>query len=138
VAGQLGRGSCRTFADALAFLRTCPPDNDPLEFIFGDLAKEFTADEEKVPCALTYFSLPAKGEYLDEIAALRKHPLRSPGAPSPTALLSLKANGSRSRMRRESLRRSRRRRLYRARRLGVTRRSSGNIVATASAFQTGV
>jgi hypothetical protein len=45
---------------ALAFLRTCPPDNDPLEFIFGDLAKEFTADEEKVLCALTYFSLPAK------------------------------------------------------------------------------
>ena len=61
VAGQLGRGSCRTFTDALAFLRTCPPDNDPLEFIFGDLAKEFTADEEKVLCALTYFSLPAKG-----------------------------------------------------------------------------
>lgn len=29
VAGQLGRGSCRTFTDALAFLRTCPPDNDP-------------------------------------------------------------------------------------------------------------
>ena len=62
VAGQLGRGSCRTFTDALAFLRTCPPDNDPLEFIFGDLAKEFTADEEKVLCALTYFSLPAKVE----------------------------------------------------------------------------
>ncbi len=45
---------------ALAFLRTCPPDNAPLEFIFGDLAQEFTADEEKVLCALTYFSLPAK------------------------------------------------------------------------------
>jgi hypothetical protein len=59
VAGQLGRGSCRTFTDALAFLRTCPPENDPLEFIFGDLAKEFTADEEKVLCALTYFNLPA-------------------------------------------------------------------------------
>ena len=44
VAGQLGRGSCRTFTDALAFLRTCPPDNDPLEFIFGDLVEEFTAE----------------------------------------------------------------------------------------------
>src|SRR5205823_5419697 len=40
VAGQIGRGSCRTFTDALAFLRSCPPENDPLEFIFGDLAQE--------------------------------------------------------------------------------------------------
>ncbi len=55
-------------AHALAFLRTCPPDNDPLEFIFGDLAKEFTDDEEKVLCALTYFSLPpAKVEHNAEI-----------------------------------------------------------------------
>ncbi len=70
-AGQLSRGSCRTFPDALAFLRTCPPDNDPLEFIFGDLAKEFTPDEEKVLCALTYFSLPAKVEHLAVIAGLK-------------------------------------------------------------------
>ena len=74
VAGQLGRGSCRIFTDALAFLRTCPPDNDPLEFIFGDLAKEFTADEEKLLCALTYFSLPAKVEHLAEIAGLVEAP----------------------------------------------------------------
>src|SRR5205823_2986863 len=45
VAGQLGRGSCRTFKDALAFLRSCPEDNDPLEFVFGDLVNEFTGDE---------------------------------------------------------------------------------------------
>src|ERR1043165_8832914 len=37
VAGQLGRGSCRTLTDALEFLRSCPADNDPLEFVFGDL-----------------------------------------------------------------------------------------------------
>ena len=55
VAGQLGRGSCRTFTDALHFLRSCPPDNDPLEFIFGDLAREFTAEETRVLVALTYF-----------------------------------------------------------------------------------
>ena len=60
VAGQLGRGSCRTFTDALHFLRSCPPDNDPLEFIFGDLAQEFTDNETKVLVALTYFTLPAK------------------------------------------------------------------------------
>ncbi len=74
VAGQLGRGSCRTFADALAFLRTCPPDNDPLEFIFGDLAKEFTADEEKVLCALSYLSLPTKVEHVAEIASVEEAP----------------------------------------------------------------
>ncbi len=63
---------------ALAFLRTCPPDNDPLEFIFGDLAKEFTADEEKVLCALTYFSLPAKVEHLAATTRrLRRHTHRA-------------------------------------------------------------
>jgi hypothetical protein len=30
------------------------------KFIFGDLAKEFTADEEKALCALTYFNFPAR------------------------------------------------------------------------------
>jgi tetratricopeptide (TPR) repeat protein len=68
VAGQLGRGSCRTFADALAFLRSCPEDNDPLEFVFGDLVNEFTEAETKVLCALTYFSLPAKVEHILTVA----------------------------------------------------------------------
>jgi tetratricopeptide (TPR) repeat protein len=68
VAGQLGRGSCRTFKDALAFLRSCPEDNDPLEFVFGDLVNEFTGDETKVLCALTYFRLPAKVEHVAAVA----------------------------------------------------------------------
>lgn len=68
VAGQLGRGSCRTIADALAFLRSCPEDNDPLEFVFGDLVNEFTRDETKVLCALTYFSLPVKVENIATVA----------------------------------------------------------------------
>ncbi len=64
VAGQIGRGSCRTFDDALHFLQSCPKDNDPLEFIFGDLANEFTAPETKVLCALTYFTLPASVKHV--------------------------------------------------------------------------
>src|SRR5262249_9202249 len=36
-AGQIGRGSCVTFHDAIGYLRSCPAGNDPLEFIFGDL-----------------------------------------------------------------------------------------------------
>ncbi|MET0624639.1 MAG: tetratricopeptide repeat protein [Pyrinomonadaceae bacterium] len=68
MAGQLGRGSCRTFDDALAFLCSCPDDNNPLEFVFGDLVNEFTDDETKVLCALTYFTLPAKVEHLATVS----------------------------------------------------------------------
>lgn len=68
VAGQLGRGSCRTFNDALEFLRSCPEDNDPLEFVFGDLVTDFTDAETKVLCALTYFSLPAKVRHIAAVA----------------------------------------------------------------------
>lgn len=68
VAGQLGRGSCRSINDALRFLRSCPSDNDPLEFIFGDLVNEFTEAEANVLCALTYFTLPAKVEHIATVA----------------------------------------------------------------------
>ncbi|HKR01824.1 MAG TPA: tetratricopeptide repeat protein [Pyrinomonadaceae bacterium] len=74
VAGQLGRGSCRTFDDALEFLRSCPEDNDPLEFVFGDLVNEFTEAETKVLCALTYFSLPAKVEHVATVAGCDEEP----------------------------------------------------------------
>ena len=72
VAGQIGFGSCRTFAEALSFLRSCPPDNDPLEFIFGDLAREFTKNETNVLVALACFSLPAKIEHITPLAAIEK------------------------------------------------------------------
>jgi tetratricopeptide (TPR) repeat protein len=77
VAGQLGRGSCRTIADALAFLRSCPPDNDPLEFVFGDLAQEFTADETQVLVALSYFTLPAKVEHIATVAGRGEQPVET-------------------------------------------------------------
>lgn len=77
VAGQLGRGSCRTFTDALHFLRSCPPGNDPLEFIFGDLAREFTKDEEQVLVALSYFTLPAKVEHIAAVAGLDEAPVET-------------------------------------------------------------
>ncbi len=66
--GQLGRGRCRTLTDALEFLCSCPEENDPLGFVFGDLANEFTESESKVLCALTYFSSPAKVEHVAVIA----------------------------------------------------------------------
>lgn len=69
-AGQIGRGHCLTFTDALDFLRSCPADNDPLEFIFGDLVEDFSEAETRALCALTYFTLPAKVEHVAAIAGL--------------------------------------------------------------------
>lgn len=90
-AGQIGRGHCLTFTDALHFLRSCPAGNDPLEFIFGDLVEDFSPDETKVLSALSYFTLPAKVEHLAAIAdlpepdadrALRSLTVRSLAVPS--------------------------------------------------------
>ena len=67
-AGQIGRGSCLTLSDAVAYLRSCPQGNDPLEFVFGDLVDNFTEAEMHVLCALTYFTLPAKVEHIRELA----------------------------------------------------------------------
>ena len=69
-AGQLGRGSCRTIDDSLTFLRSCPAGNDPLEFVFGDLAKDFTVEETRVLVALTYFTLPTKLAHIATVADL--------------------------------------------------------------------
>jgi class 3 adenylate cyclase/tetratricopeptide (TPR) repeat protein len=67
-AGQIGRGSCLTFSEAIGYLRSCPAGNDPLEFIFGDLVEGFSETETKTLCALSYFSLPAKGRDIAVIA----------------------------------------------------------------------
>jgi len=90
-AGQLGRGHCLTFTDALHFIRSCPEGNDPLEFIFGDLVEDFDDHETQALCALTYFTLPAKVEHVAAIAglpepetdfALRKLTVRSLAVPT--------------------------------------------------------
>jgi hypothetical protein len=72
IAGQLGRAGsqCRTIAEACAFIDKAPKGNDPLEYIFGDLLETFTTDETKVLAALTYFSLPAKLQWIADMANL--------------------------------------------------------------------
>lgn len=70
VAGQLGRGNCRTIAKALAFLRSAPKGNNPLEFIFGDLLDTFTKAETKVLAALTYFTQPVETKLISELAGI--------------------------------------------------------------------
>ena len=90
-AGQLGRGHCLTFTDALHFIRSCPEGNAPFEFIFGDLVEDFDAAETQALCALSYFTLPAKVEHVAAIAglpepdtdrALRKLTVRSLAVPT--------------------------------------------------------
>lgn len=72
IAGQLGKGRCRTVAAALDFLRSAPPDNDPLEFIFGDLLETFAESETKALAALTYFTREVEVKLIAELAGLSK------------------------------------------------------------------
>ncbi len=68
--GQLGRSQsqCRTIADACAFLEKAPKNNDPLEYIFGDLLDTFTPNEEKVLTALVHFKQMAKLKWIADVA----------------------------------------------------------------------
>ena len=75
-AGQLGRGQCRTVAEACDFLKQAPPGNDPagrndpLEYIFGDLVESFTESETKALAALAHFTQPAQVKWAADIAGL--------------------------------------------------------------------
>ncbi len=74
VVGQLGRtGShCRTIAEACEFLKSAPKENDPLEYIFGDLLDTFTESETAVLAALVHFTQPAKVEWIADLAGLAR------------------------------------------------------------------
>ncbi|HYP27228.1 MAG TPA: tetratricopeptide repeat protein [Blastocatellia bacterium] len=74
VASQMGRegSQCRTIAEACEFMKSAPKDNDPLEYIFGDLLDTFTANETAVLAALTHFTQPAKVEWIAELAGLSR------------------------------------------------------------------
>ena len=72
IAGQLGKGRCRTVAKALDFLRSAPEDNDPLEFIFGDLLETFTDSETAALAALTYFTREVEVKLIAELSGLSK------------------------------------------------------------------
>lgn len=72
IAGQLGRGSCRSLAKALDLCRNAANENDPLEFIFGDLLETFTEAETKALAALSYFTQMVEVKHIAEIADLSK------------------------------------------------------------------
>lgn len=69
-AGQLGRGQCRTVAAACALLGAAPRDNDPLEYIFGDLVESFTESETKALAALAHFTQPAQVKWVADLGGL--------------------------------------------------------------------
>lgn len=69
-AGQLGRGQCRTVAEAGDFLQKAPEGNDPLEYIFGDLVESFTESETKALAALAHFTQPTQVKWAADIAGL--------------------------------------------------------------------
>ena len=72
LAGQLGnpKSQCRTMAEACKFMESAPKDNDPLEFVFGDLLDTFTEHETAVLAALTYFTQPAEVRWIAVIAQI--------------------------------------------------------------------
>ncbi|MGH2522605.1 MAG: hypothetical protein ACRDH2_08890, partial [Anaerolineales bacterium] len=74
LAGQLGRpgSQCRTISEAYKFLEAAPKDNDPLEYIFGDLLDTFTESETAALAALSHFTQPAEVKWMAEMAGIAK------------------------------------------------------------------
>jgi hypothetical protein len=72
VCGQLARDGvfCNTIREACKLLESAPPDNDPLEFAFGNLLDTFGPTEIAVLSALTYFSEPAESDSIAVLAQL--------------------------------------------------------------------
>lgn len=72
VAGQLGRpgGHYRTIAAVCEFMKSAPLENDPLEFIFGDLLDTFNENETAVLAALIHFTQLARVEWIADLAGL--------------------------------------------------------------------
>jgi tetratricopeptide (TPR) repeat protein len=72
IAGQLGRegSKLRTIEEAVAFIDKAPKNNDPLEYIFGDLLETFKEDETKVLAALTHFDKPAQLKWVAQMTDL--------------------------------------------------------------------
>lgn len=72
IVGQLARGGCRNLASALDLCRQAAKENDPLDFIFGDLLETFTQAETQALAALTYFSQKIEVKFIAELADLSK------------------------------------------------------------------
>lgn len=72
-AGQVGRGRCRNIVDALDYLRSCPKDNNPLEFIFGDIFACLSEPDIALLAALSPVSQPMRCEDLVIISGVAEN-----------------------------------------------------------------
>lgn len=70
VAGQVGSDRCRNLVDAIKRLTSCPANNDPLEFILGDLVEKLNPSQVKMLCTLNYFTAPVQVRYIAPLAEL--------------------------------------------------------------------
>ena len=64
VAGQVGREHCLSLTHAIEFLKSCPGNNAPLDFIFSNLVDGFDAEDEKIVSVLVLFSKSAKLKFI--------------------------------------------------------------------------
>ena len=73
--GQLGKPGavCRNLDHAVARVKLGMAENDPLEFIFGDLACSFTPQETACLAALLPFAQPLPTTIIAELAVLPHH-----------------------------------------------------------------
>jgi len=67
--GQVGRdgGDIKTIAEAIKFMRQAPHDNDPLEYVFGDLLNSLIPTEKIVLAVMVYLSLSPKAEWIAKV-----------------------------------------------------------------------
>ena len=66
IVGQIGQDNSRikTITDAIRFMRQAPRENDPLEYVFGDLLNSLTPSEKNILATMTYFDHPPKSEWI--------------------------------------------------------------------------
>ncbi len=72
IIGQVGRkgSNIKTVEDAITFMRHAPRENDPLEYVFGDLLLSLTPTEKIVLAAMTHLSESPKPEWIGKITDL--------------------------------------------------------------------
>jgi tetratricopeptide (TPR) repeat protein len=69
IMGQVGRDgtNIKTVAEAINFMRQAPHDNDPLEYVFGDLLNSLIPTEKIVLVAMVYLNVSPKAEWIAKV-----------------------------------------------------------------------
>ena len=69
IIGQVGRdgSNIKTIAEAIKFMREAPQDNDPLEYVFGDLINSLIPTEKALLAVMVFLNLSPKAEWIANI-----------------------------------------------------------------------